>query len=94
MKFHILAVLMVTFIAGCTSKPLTEIECQALANKEVDFALSKAPPGEAEGLRAFLEKKADGIITSAWQEKPTIVAITAAWSRQTTRPVSESSLKI
>ena len=59
MKQVILAALMVVSVAGCSSKPLTEAECRTAANKEIEFATSKAPPGDAEDLRAFLTKRAD-----------------------------------
>lgn len=59
MKPMILAALMAVSVVSCSSKPLTEAECQTVANKEIDFAMSKAPPGEAEEFRAFLAKRAD-----------------------------------
>lgn len=59
MKSIILAALMVVSVVGCSSKPLTEAECRTLANKEIDFAVSKVSSSEAEDLRAFLEKDAD-----------------------------------
>ena len=59
MKLHVLAVFASVFVASCGGKPLTEIECRTLANKEIDFAVSKAPAGDAESLRAFLASKAD-----------------------------------
>jgi small lipoprotein (TIGR04454 family) len=61
MKLRMLTVTVLAsaLVASCGSKPLTEFECQALANKEIDFAVSKAPPEEAEDLRAFLEKNMD-----------------------------------
>ncbi|MGA0588490.1 hypothetical protein ACO2Q2_15390 [Dyella sp. KRB-257] len=60
MKLHLLAALPVTFIAGCSQRPLTEAECQTLADKEIEFALSKAPAEEVEDLRAFLSSVAEG----------------------------------
>jgi small lipoprotein (TIGR04454 family) len=59
MKLHTLAVLASVFIAACGSKPLTETECRALANKEIDFAVSKVPAEDAESFKAFLASKAD-----------------------------------
>mgnify|MGYP006909084987 CR=1 FL=1 len=59
MKPVILAALMMVSVVGCSSKPLTEAECQTVANKEIDFAMSKAPPGSAEDLRAVLTKRAE-----------------------------------
>lgn len=59
MKLHTLAVFASVFIVACGSKPLTETECQTLANKEIDFAVSKVPAGDAESLKAFLASRAD-----------------------------------
>lgn len=59
MKPHLLAVLLVTFFVGCGQKPLSEAECQTLADKEIEFALSKAPAEEVEALRAFLEERSN-----------------------------------
>lgn len=59
MKLQILVLLMLASVAACSSKPLSEAECQTVANKEIDFAVSKAPPGSAEDLRAYLAKNAD-----------------------------------
>ncbi|MFA6232498.1 MAG: hypothetical protein WC617_20370 [Rhodanobacter sp.] len=59
MKQVTLAALMVVSVAGCSSKPLTEAECRTVANKEIEFATSKAPSGAAEDLRDFLAKRAD-----------------------------------
>lgn len=59
MKLHILAVLVSVLVTACGSKPLTEAECQTLANKEIDFAVSQAPAGAAESVRDFLASKAD-----------------------------------
>lgn len=59
MKLHALAVFASVFIAACGSKPLTETECRTLANREIDFAMSKVPAGDAESLKTFLASKAD-----------------------------------
>lgn len=59
MKLHTLAVFASVFIADCGSKPLIETECQTLANKEIDFAVSKVPEGDAESLKAFLASRAN-----------------------------------
>lgn len=59
MKLHTFAVFASVCIAACGSKPLTEAECQALASKESDFAVSKVPAGDAESFKAFLSSRAD-----------------------------------
>ena len=59
MKLHTLAVFASALIAACGSKPLTETECQTLANKEINFAVSKFPAGDAESIKAHLASRAD-----------------------------------
>lgn len=59
MKLINLAIFASVFIVACGSKPLTEAECRRLANKEIDFAVSQAPVGDAESLRTILASRAD-----------------------------------
>lgn len=43
-------------MASCSSRPLNEAECQLIIDKEIQFAVSKFPPEDAEGLREHLLK--------------------------------------
>lgn len=52
-----LALLLLT---ACSSKPLSETECRMLVQKEIDFAISKAPPDEADSMRSFLSDSIEG----------------------------------
>lgn len=84
MKLHMLTVTVFAsaLVASCGSKPLTEFECQTLANKEIDFAVSKAPPEGRRIFEPFLRRIWMTTISSAWKEKPIIAATTVAWSRR------------
>lgn len=52
--------LVLLTLAACSSKPLSETECRELIQKEIDFAISKAPPDEADSMRSFLSDSIEG----------------------------------
>jgi small lipoprotein (TIGR04454 family) len=46
-------------LASCSSRPLTEAECQAIGDKEIQYAVARVSPDEAEVMREHLRKSAD-----------------------------------
>lgn len=59
MKQWLFAVAACALLAACSSRPLSETECQAIGDKEIQFAVSKVPPDDADGFREHLRKSAD-----------------------------------
>jgi hypothetical protein len=59
LRFYPVVFASLLFLCSCSSKPLTESECRSLAEKEIDFAVSKLPPREAESMRNFFSTKVD-----------------------------------
>lgn len=56
MKVKILLGLSAVFLVACSSKPLTEAECQQISEKEIQFAVSHVHADSAKSLREHLEK--------------------------------------
>ena len=62
MKLNATFILCIVLLTGCSSKPLTESECQTVADKEIEYAVGRAPPDEKESIRFLLaERASDGM---------------------------------
>lgn len=49
-------------LASCSSRPLTEAECQLISDKEIQYAVAHFPPEDAGSLRErLLKNAADGM---------------------------------
>lgn len=46
-------------LASCSSRPLTETECQSVTDKEIEYAVARVSPDEAEDMREHFRKNAD-----------------------------------
>lgn len=46
-------------LTACADKPLTEIECRVLINKQIEFALQSLPPEEADRMGNFIKGDPD-----------------------------------
>lgn len=62
MKQWLFLVVSGVLLASCSSRPPSEAECQLISSKEIQYAVARFPPEEAEGLREHLLKSAgDGM---------------------------------
>jgi len=62
MKQWLFAVASCALLASCSSRPPTEAECQSISDKEIEYALARVSPDEADDMREHLRKNAeDGI---------------------------------
>jgi bacterioferritin-associated ferredoxin len=46
-------------LTSCSSRPLSETECQLIRDKEIQYAVASFPPEDAESLREHLLANAD-----------------------------------
>ncbi|TBR36048.1 MULTISPECIES: hypothetical protein [Dyella] len=60
MKSWLLLMAACVSLTACSSRPLTEAECRLVSEKEIDYAVSKVPPADADDMREHLLKAVDG----------------------------------
>ncbi|MGO4503604.1 MULTISPECIES: hypothetical protein [unclassified Dyella] len=59
MKHWFCLIVASVLLASCSWRPLSEVECQQMTDKEIEYAVARAPAAEAESLREHLLGNAD-----------------------------------
>lgn len=59
MKQWLFLVSASVLLAACSSRPLSETECQSIGDKEIQYAVARVSPDEADDMREHLRKNAD-----------------------------------
>ncbi|KLD66239.1 hypothetical protein [Dyella japonica] len=60
MKQWLFLVAACVLLASCSSRPLSETECQSIGEKEIEFAVARVSPDDADDLREHLRQNMDG----------------------------------
>jgi len=62
MKFRLLMMSSLVLVASCTGRPLAEIECQTMTDKETEFAASRMPTQDRDSFKEWVSRDQDAYI--------------------------------
>lgn len=99
MGSRIILVFCAVFITSCSGKPLSQAECQTVANKEIDYTISLAPASDVSSLKQHLVRDvsnsaAQCLAGHTYRRSDYQCMIRAGDSRETDECIQEVSARI